>query len=420
MQTLRESLGAVASRQKPAVLLVNKFLFPFGGVESVVFGEKELLESRGHRVILFGMDHPRNIDTPWSRYFVSQVDYADGSFASRLRSAARTLYSVEARRKMRQLIAEARPDVAHIHHIYHQITPSILYELRAAGIPVVQTIHDYKPVCPNAKLYVPATGKLCFRCKGNRFYQAALTNCGSYGRGSSLMIALEAYVNRLTGAYLRNVRQFLTPSQFLLDKLVEGGIPAGRLRVARNYVDVNEYRPSSGGGYALFVGRLETYKGIFLVLEAARRLPNIPFHIVGTGTQEAEVKDIASQLPNVTVLGQMDRGAVRHEIEGAWCLVAPSLWNDIAPQVVLEAFACGKPVIATKRGGFVEMIRDGVNGFLLDTDDAELLAARIHTLSTQPGLLAALGRAAREMAVSSFSPEQHYQALMGAFEVPSR
>lgn len=401
--------------RKLAVLLVNKFLFPFGGVESVVFGEKALLESRGHRVILFGMRHPRNIDTPWSDYFVSQVDYADDSPGSRIRSAVRALYSVEARRKIRRLIAEAKPDIAHVHHIYHQITPSILYELRAAGIPVVQTIHDYKPVCPNAKLYVPATGELCFRCKGNRFYHAALTNCGSYGRGSSILIALEAYLNRLTGVYLRCVKRFLTPSRFLRDTLIEGGMPAERIQVARNFVDVDEYQPVDGGRHVLFVGRLEAYKGVLNVLEAARELPDIPFHIVGAGTLEVEVRRIAATLPNVTVTGHLDRLAVRREIEGAFCLVAPSLWNDIAPQVVLEAFACGKPTICSRRGGFVEMIQNGVNGYLLENDDPALLAQRIADLCARPALQATLGRAARAVAVTEFSPHRHYETLMSVY-----
>ena len=407
-----------ARDRKPAVLLVNKFLFPFGGVESVVFGEKALLESRGHRVILFGMRHPRNMDTPWSEYFVSQVDYADGSPGSRIRSALRALYSVEARRKIRRLIEDAKPDIAHVHHIYHQITPSILYELRAAGIPVVQTIHDYKPICPNAKLYVPATGELCFRCKGNRFYHAALTNCGSYGRGSSIMIALEAYLNRLTGVYLRHVGRFLTPSHFLRNKLIEGGMPAERIQVARNFVDVDEYQPVYGGRYVLFAGRLEAYKGVLNVLEAARRLPNIPFHIVGVGTLEAEVRRVAATLPNVTVTGHLDRPAMRREIEGAICLVAPSLWNDIAPQVVLEAFACGKPAICSKRGGFVEMIQNGVNGYLLENDDPALLAQHIAHLCTFPSVQIALGQAARAVAVTEFSPDRHYETLMSVYSLP--
>ncbi|MGQ9890118.1 MAG: glycosyltransferase [Aggregatilineales bacterium] len=404
-----------ARDRKLAVLLINKFLFPFGGVESVVFGEKALLEARGHRVILFGMHHPRNIDTPWARYFVSQVDYADSSLASRVRSALRTLYSVEARRKIRRLIADTKPDIAHVHHIYHQITPSILYELRAAGIPIVQTIHDYKPVCPNAKLYVPTTGELCFRCKGNRFYHAALTNCGSYGRGSSVMIALEAYLNRMTGVYLRHVGRFLTPSHFLRDKLIEGGMPAERIHVARNFVDIDEYQPVDGGRYVLFAGRLEVYKGVLNVLEAARRLPDVPFHIAGAGRLEAEVRRVAAALPNVTVTGHLDRLAVRREIEGAICLVAPSLWNDIAPQVVLEAFACGKPAICSARGGFVEMIQNGVNGYLLENDDPAVLTQRIADLCFHPTTQAAMGRAARAVAVTAFSPDRHYETLMSVY-----
>ncbi len=398
-----------------SVLLINKFLYPFGGVERIVFAEKELLESRGHRVILFGMQHPRNVETSWSRYFVSQVDYTDASIGARLRSAARALYSIEARRKLRQLIAHTKPDVAHVHHIYHQITPSILPELYAAGIPVVQTVHDYKPVCPNAKRYVPATGELCFRCKGGRFYHAALMDCGSYGRLSSALIAIEAYVHRIAGTYLRHVRRFLTPSHFLREVLVEGGMPAERVYVLPNFVELNHRRPVYPGRYVLFAGRLETYKGVFQVLEAARRLPQVPFHVVGIGTQEMEVRRAATNLPNVTVRGHLDYAAMQREMQEASCLVAPSLWADIAPQVVLEAFAWGKPVIASSNGGFVEMIVDGRNGYLVDPQNLEMLATRIVQVHTQPPLQEVLGRAARAVAQTRYSPDQHYQSLIAHY-----
>jgi glycosyltransferase involved in cell wall biosynthesis len=409
------SPSVVVGERPLTILLVNKFLFPFGGVESVVFAEKALLESHGHRVVLFGMHHPRNIETPWARYFVSRVDYADRSLAARLRAVARALYSIEAQRKVCQLIRDAKPDVAHVHHVYHQITPSILYALRAARVPVVQTIHDYKPVCPNAKCYLPASGEVCFRCRGGRFYHAIIHNCGSYGRASSALIALEAYLNRLTRVYERHVSLFLTPSHFLRDKLVEGGMPANRIRVVPNFVEPDAWRASDDGRHVLFAGRLEAYKGVLNVLEAARRLPNIPFRIVGSGTLEAEVRRIAASLPNVTVTGHLDHAALRAELMEACCLVAPSLWHDVAPQVVLEAFACGKPVIAVRRGGLQEMVEHGVNGLLLTSDDPNELAAAVAMLWEQPCLRARMGHAARETACSRYAPARHYQALMAAY-----
>ena len=409
------SPSVVVGERPLTILLVNKFLFPFGGVESVVFAEKALLESHGHRVVLFGMHHPRNIETPWARYFVSRVDYADRSLAARLRAAARALYSIEAQRRIRQLIRDAKPDIAHVHHVYHQITPSILYALRAARVPVVQTIHDYKPVCPNAKCYLPASGEVCFRCRGGRFYHAIIHNCGSYGRASSALIALEAYLNRLTRAYERHVSLFLTPSRFLREVLIAGGMPADRIRVVPNFVEPDAWRASDDGRHVLFAGRLEAYKGVLNVLAAARRLPGIPFHVVGSGTQEAEVRRIAAGLPNVTVTGHLDHAALRAELMEACCLVAPSLWHDVAPQVVLEAFACGKPVIAVRRGGLQEMVEHGVNGLLLADDDPAELAAAIAALWEQPSLRARLGRAARETACSRYAPARHYQALMAAY-----
>ncbi|MDW8395772.1 MAG: glycosyltransferase [Anaerolineae bacterium] len=399
--------------------MINKFLYPFGGVESVMFAEKELLEARGHRVVLFGMQHPDNVSSPWSEYFVSRVDYADRSIRSRLRSAARALYSVEARRKLRRLLSAVRPDVAHVHHIYHQITPSVLFELHAAGIPTVQTIHDYKPICPNAKLFIPRTGELCFRCKGGRFYQAALNNCGTYGRASSVMIALEAYFNRLTRIYLRAVQRFLTPSAFLRDRLVEEGMPADRVEVLPNFVelrrDARDDIPVDQPPVALFVGRLERYKGIHLVLAAAQHLSETQFVLIGTGSEEAALRQQAQSLPNVRVLGRQPRHAVREWMRRALCLLVPSLWHDVAPQVVLEAFAAGLPVIATSLGGLPDLVQPGVNGLLLEAPTADSLVAGVHALISNPALRHHLSIGARRTAQARFTSQHHYQGLMRAY-----
>lgn len=400
------------------ILMINKFLFPFGGVESVVFAEKDLLEAHGHRVILFGMQHPQNVLSPWSRYFVSRVDYADQSIWARLRAGARALYSVEARRKLRRLLAEVKPDVVHVHHIYHHITPSVLFELRATSIPIVQTIHDYKPICPNAKLYVPQKDEICFRCKGGRFYQAALTNCGTYGRVSSVMIAIEAYLTRLTGIYLRAVHHFLTPSAFLRDRLLEGGLPAERIEVLPNFVkcshSVAESQPRQPTR-VLFVGRLERYKGVYLLLEVAQRLPEVEFVLIGNGSEEDALHRRAQSLPNVRLLGKQPYHTVREWMQSALCLLVPSLWHDVAPQVVLEAFAAGLPVIATPLGGLPELVQTNTNGILLDAPTAESMAAGIRMLIDNPALRHRLSVGARRTAETRFTPEHHYQKLIRAY-----
>lgn len=406
------------------VLLINKFLFPFGGVESVLFAEKDLLEAHGHRVVLFGMQHPHNVPSAWSAYFVSQVDYADRSFGGRLRAATRALYSVEARRNLRRLLQAVKPDVAHVHHIYHQITPSILFELRAMGIPTVQTVHDYKPICPNAKLFVPRTGEICSRCRGGRFYHAALTDCGSYGRASSVLIALEAYVNRLTRPYLRAVQRFLTPSAFLRDRLVEEGWPAERIAVLPNFVRLDvgqvETRVPERPPIALFVGRLERYKGIYLALDAARHLPDVQFVFVGGGPEEARLRALAQALPNVRVLGRQPPDDARAWMRRALCLLVPSLWHDVAPQVALEAFAAGLPVVATPLGGLPDLVQADVNGILLDAPTVASLAAAIRALRDDPALWQRLSAGARQSAQTRFTPDRHYRGLMQAYQQARR
>ncbi|HEY3291252.1 MAG TPA: glycosyltransferase family 4 protein [Anaerolineae bacterium] len=407
---------------KPSILAINKFYYQFGGVENYHFRMMELLTKHGHRVVPFGMQHPGNPPTEWSRFFVSEVDYDDASPLSRLRSAGRALYSFEARRKLRELITETHPQIAHLHHIYHQISTSVLYELRDQGIPIVQTVHDYKMVCPNAKLYVPRTQEVCFRCKGHHYLNAIGQNCGSYGIGSSIQIAFLAYAEQVLQPYQRMVSKFISLSTFLKDKLVESGIDGNKITVIPNFIDASLYAPQFHGDYVLYVGRLESYKGVQVFIEAARHLPHIQFKVIGTGTYEAALREQAArETPNVEFMGRQDHTVVRQMLTHCLCLVAPSIWYDIAPVVTLEAYASGKPVIVSNMGGLPEPVQDGVTGFLVPPGSWEAIAEYVTRLSGNAALAEQMGRAGLAYVQDNHSPGRFYERLMAVYgELPVR
>ena len=209
------------------VLQVNKFFFDKGGTERYLFALSDALEARGHKVIHFSMHHPDNRPSPYADYFVAQKDYEHpDSPLARLAMGSSFIRSREAASRIRSLIEATRPDIAHLHNIYHQITPSILPILKRAGIPVVMTLHDYKLICPNYSLFDGSS--YCYRCRGGRFYRAPLTRCRDGSIVLSALVSAEAYWQKLTGVY-ESVVYFLSPSRFIRNTFVAEGYSRDRV-----------------------------------------------------------------------------------------------------------------------------------------------------------------------------------------------
>ena len=400
----------------PSVLAVNKFHYRLGGVETYHLGLIALLEGRGHPVAAFAMQHPRNELSPWAPYFVSAVDYADARPWARLRAAARALYSLEARRRLGALLRAFRPDVAHLQHIYRQLSPAVLDALAAHGVPVVQTVHDYWMVCPNRRMFLTRREEMCYRCQGGRFYHALAQGCIYNGRLTSALGMLEAYLARWSRIYHKRVHTFIAPSRFLAERLREAEVDPARIIALPYFIEAGWFstEPDAGEG-VLFVGRLEVEKGVHVLLRAARALPTILFRIAGQGADEAQLRRQAAALPNVSFLGPLSPSEVRQAMRQARIIVVPSIWHDVAPLVVLEAFASGKPVVASAVGGLPELVREGETGRLVPPNDPEALAAAIAALYASPARAAEMGRAARRYAERHHDPERHYQALLAIY-----
>jgi glycosyltransferase involved in cell wall biosynthesis len=401
------------------VVNANKFYYHKGGAETAYFQTARLLEEHGHEVVPFAMRHPENEPTPWSRFFPSQVEFrAPGGPASRLKRAARVIWSGEARDRMRDLLNEARPDLVHLHNIAHQLSPSILEPVKDAGLPAVQSLHDYKLTCPTYLHRTPA-GEICERCKGGHYAQCVIHRCNAGSVSMSLVNAVEATWHRARHSY-DAVDLFLCPSAFQYAKCLEFGVPAERLALVPHFVYASDFAPRfEAGDHALFAGRLSSEKGVGTLLEAVALVAGLRLLLAGEGPDRATLEARAQELgiqDRVRFAGYL-RGA---DYESAWreaaYLVLPSECYEVRPMVIHEAYARGKPVVATRIGSIPEIVSEGVTGLLVKPGDARALAAGLQEMAEEPQRRIEMGRAARTLVERELGPDRHWQALRAAYD----
>jgi len=376
----------------------------------------ELLQSRGHRLIPFSMHHPDNFSSAYARFFVSQVDFDDRtSFLMALKAGLRILYSFEARRKLEALLRKERPDIAHLHNIYHHLTPSILFSLKKFGLPVVMTLHDYKVVCPVYTLYT--RGRPCEKCYGGRYVQCLIQRCHKASTFKSLLLTVEMYLHRRLLRSFELVDIFLSPSRFLKDKVREMGFRADVWYIP-NVFFPDRLVPSYSWdkNQIVYVGRLAQEKGLPILVRAMENL-EAGCSIIGSGPLALELERTvrAKSLSKVTLSGYMPPEKVMEEIRRSMFAVLPSIWYENAPYFVLEAFALGKPVVAARIGGITELVRDGETGFTFEPGNAQGLREKILYLIKDHDLVRTLGRQARAFVVENWNPEKNYQQLMEVY-----
>ena len=403
------------------VLMVNSFHYLRGGAERCCFDLSALLEANGHRVIPFSMRHPRNVPTPYDDYFVSAIDFptelAKPGLGPKVNVAERILYSREARRQIERLVADTRPDLVHIHGFIHEMSTSILPALKKAGLPVVQTLHDYKIVCPNTTFI--SNEAVCERCLGHRYYNIARHRCKRDSRVASILAGAEMYFHELFRLYEPNIDLFISPSAFLADKVREHGIKTPIVTIP-NFIDPAHFQPTyEPERYFLYAGRLARPKGILTLLEATRRLgPATELRIAGAGELEPELRQFVADhgLTNVHFLGHLDPAELRRAMQRALAIVQPSEWYENYSMTVIESLACATPVIGAAIGGIPEQIRDGVNGLLFAPGDAGQLAEKMGHLLARPDLAIGMGRAGRRQVETINGPAAHYEQTLRVYD----
>ncbi len=405
------------------ILMIDKFYFVKGGVERYLFELKKLLEKRGHEVIPFSMLHPDNQPTPYSSYFVDHMDFESPDLQKnkwkQLKTALRILYSFHAKKKLGKLIKETKPDIAHLHMIDHQLSPSILHTLKKYKIPSIQTVHQYKLVCPNYRFYIDHRGEICERCLSGNYFHAALNRCHKKSLKASMLLTMEAFLHKFLGIY-KNISRFHVPSQFIGKKIVEGGIPAEKIVHHFLTLNMDEYPfQDKSEDYFLYYGRLSGEKGLMTLLKAMRRVKTgLKLFLVGDGPVREALERFARnhKLETVQFIGYKSGRELKKILAGARFVVVPSEWYENSPFVIYEPFCMGKPVIGASIGGIPEFIRHEKTGLLFEPGDADKLAEYIDLFASNPELCRKYGQNARAFAEENFRPEDHCEWLVKEYE----
>jgi glycosyltransferase involved in cell wall biosynthesis len=395
------------------VLQVNKFLYPKGGDAICTLATGEILRAGGHEVLFWGMHHPANPDYPTAPYFTDYVDYENTrGVKGNIRMALNLLYSREAKVKISRLIDNEKPDIAHLHNIYHHISPSIIYALKEKRVPVVMTLHDYKLTCPVYTLL--RDGRVCGECTGGRFYRAAFNRCTKGSRLKSALNSLEMYLHHRVLHIYEKVDVFISPSKFLMEKTKEMGF-LGSIVHLQNFVDPGLFEPSydPGGGEIVYFGRLSEEKGVDTLIEAVEGL-DVRLEIIGDGPQRGELEKAAAG--NVRFLGYRTGAELPDEIKRSMFVVTPSEWYENNPRSIIEAFALGKPVIGARIGGIPELVRDGVTGLTFEPGNARDLREKILFMLEEKDAARKMGMNARAFVERGLDPETHFKGLMHIYE----
>lgn len=399
------------------ILHVNKFFDMRDGVDIYVHELMRRQTSAGHETHILATRSPLNVATPDARFFTVRHDYSKSEGALRdMRKATAFVWNREARRAMRQAIAEFKPDVIHLHNVYHHLTTSILAEIRKARVPCVQTLHDYKLACPNYKMFTE--GAVCERCRGGRYYEAIKHHCLWPTFSANALGALEMGFTKATQAYERTVRTFICPSKFMADKMTEWGEPPSKMSVILNPTEVSSRQATRDGGYILNAGRLAVEKGVDVLIRAVARIPEIKLKIAGTGPEEARLKKLTEELgaKNVLFLGFVRRADNLELWEKAQALVVPSVWYENASIAVLEAMGQGLPVMASRIGGLPEQIVDGESGLLFEPRDVDAWEAGLRKFaSLNEDEKRRLGEAGTKRAAGLFAWDAHLAKLEEAY-----
>ena len=376
------------------VLLVhNKYQQP-GGEDQVFESECELLASRGHDVLRYSTHN----DAVERR--------------NRVRLALGTTWSRTAYREIRALLEHARPQIVHVHNTLPLLSPAVYYAAAAAGLPVVQTVHNYRLICPKAQLL--RDGRLCEDCVGRHLpWPGVVHACYRESRGASSAVALMLGVHWLLGTWTTRVDRYIALTHFMRRKLVEGGFPAARIVVKPNFVAQDPGAGEHDGGYALFVGRLAPEKGLPTLLRAWAHIGDrLPLKIAGSGPLDG----LADGAPlGIEWLNRVTHREVLALMRRASVLVIPSEWYEGFPAIMAEACATALPVVASRLGAMAEIVEDGRTGLLFDPGDACDLAAKVHWVLDHPREVAEMRWRTRAEYETRYTADRNYELLLATY-----
>lgn len=369
-----------------------------GGEDISFDSEVQLLQNNGHRVFLYIKDNG---------------SIADSNFLNNIRLFSEAIWSRSAYNDVSRFIRETHPDVVHVQNTFPLISPSVIFACRDNDVPVVQTIRNYRLLCPNALFF--RNQNPCELCLGHTFpLPGILRGCYHESPVETAGVGLMLARHNLQKTWKKNVNTLITLTNFSRNKFIEAGYLEEKLVVKPNFIrDPGEN--NEVGDYALFTGRLSGEKGLLTLLSAWRKLGDIPLVIIGNGPLENEVNHAVFQNKNIKHLNHLSHNELILKIIKSKFVIFPSEWYETFGRVIIEANACSKPVIASRLGAMAELVRDGETGLLFKPGNAEDLADKVNRLWNSPELLEKMSSNCRAEYLAKFTAEKNYKQLMAIY-----
>lgn len=373
------------------ILLAHNAYQLRGGEDSVVDAEIELLRAHGHAVEIFRRHNDELKSAP------------------KAQAAVDTVWSRNSVAALTAVIHRFRPDIVHFHNTFPLISPAAYWAVRAAGLPVVQTLHNFRLHCPQA-MYL-REGRVCEDCLGQVPWRSVVHGCYRDSRAQSAVLTGMLVVHRALGTYRDKVTRYIALNEFCRRKFIEGGLPPERVLVKPNFVDFAPPESGEREGF-LFVGRLSSEKGVDVMVRAWNILGAGSLRVAGTGPEAGLLEGVCG----LTALGSLAGDAVREQMGSAVALVLPSICYDSFPRTLVEAFACALPVIASRLGPLADLVEDDVTGLLFEPGNASDLAQKLMWAQAHPQRMEEMGRNARAKYEAEFSAEKNYPQLVAIYE----
>lgn len=398
------------------ILMINKFLHPNGGSETYIFKLGEYLISHGHEVQYFGMEHEGRCVGNNVNAYTSDMDFHGGSKISKITYPLKTIYSSEARKKIRLVLDKFQPDVCHINNFNYQLTPSIILEIKkwekqsGHKCKIVFTAHDYQLVCPNHMMNNPVTHQNCEKCADGNFINCVKGKCVHGSTAKSVVGAAEAYFWKLNGVY-KYIDTMICCSDFMKTKMDLNPLFAEKTVSMHNFVDNVQWKETDKKDYVLYFGRFSEEKGIDTLIKVCKELSNIEFIFAGTGPLEDEI----SKIPNIENVGFKTGKELEKLIREARFSIYPSEWYENCPFSVMESQMYGTPVLGADIGGIPELIKVGETGELFESGNAEMLKNQIVKLWKNKELTEKYSINCKNITFDDIS--EYYKKLMKIYQI---
>jgi len=375
------------------ILQIHNFYLQRGGEDVVYEAEKQLLESHGHTVVRYERNNKE----------IEQFSLIEKSFL-----LWRTTWQKRSYFEVKDIIINEKPDICHVHNIMPLISPSVYYACKEMRIPIVQTLHNYRLLCANAYLF--RNGKICEECMGKSLYRSVKYGCYRDSRVQTLALARMVEKHKKKRTWNNVVNAYIVLTTFAKEKFIQGGLDERKIFIKPNFLFDDPGFSNTDNDYFFFAGRLDETKGIKLLNTIAQKLPNIKLRVAGDGNF------IKSKIDSrIRYLGRLSKEKVLDELKNSKALIFPSIWYEGMPMTVIEAFATGKPVIASKIGSLSEMISDRKTGLLFEPGNEKDLMRMIKWMVNNPHEVKMMGGRARREFELKYTAEKNYNILINIY-----